>query len=520
MTKMPEHSSHDDGPASPQGWSVMPLGEVAKVQLGKMLDKARATGVRLPYLRNINVRWGKIDTSDLFEMPFRDEELERFGIRDGDVLVCEGGEPGRAAVWQGGATELKYQKALHRVRLPSGILPHWLVHSLYYDSVQGSLAKQFTGTTIAHLTGEAIKEYPLRVAPLTEQARVLDAVASYFTRLDDAVATLERVERNLKRYRASVLKSAVEGRLVPTEATLAKQEGRDYEPASVLLERILNERRRRWSESGKKGKYQEAPAATSTNLPDLPEGWCWASIQQLAKPFSSSICAGPFGTIFKARDFRPSGVPIIFLRHVKPDRYLLRKPTFMGHEKWIELFQEYSVHGGELLVTKLGDPPGDCAMYPVGLRPAMLTPDIMKMEVDESLVIPRYVLHYLNSSLARRFVFGAAFGTTRLRLTIPLFRNTPVPLPPLAEQARIVPTLDRQLTLIDKQEYLAQTAEAGCQRLRQAVLKWAFEGKLADQDPNDEPASVLLERIKAERDTAKPAKTTRPQRVAGNRVRA
>ena len=105
--------------------------------------------------------------------------------------------------------------------------------------------------------------------PLREQQRIVEAIESYFTRLDDAVATLERVQRNLKRYRASVLKAAVEGRLVPTEAALAEQEGRDYEPASVLLERILTERRRRWAESGKKGKYQE-PSAARHHQPSRP----------------------------------------------------------------------------------------------------------------------------------------------------------------------------------------------------------------------------------------------------------
>ena len=112
----------------------------------------------------------------------------------------------------------------------------------------------------------------------TEQRRIVEAIESYFTRLDDAVATLERVQRNLKRYRASVLKAAVEGRLVPTEAELARAEGRDYEPASALLERILAERRRRWHEAGGRGKYQEPVAPDTTDLPELPEGWCWASV--------------------------------------------------------------------------------------------------------------------------------------------------------------------------------------------------------------------------------------------------
>ena len=90
----------------------------------------------------------------------------------------------------------------------------------------------------------------------------------------------------------------------------------------------------------------------------------------------------------------------------------------MDSAKWDELFKEYSVWGGELLVTKLGEPPGESAVFPSDRGPAMLTPDVMKMEVDEQLTTTRFVMHYLNSPLARRSAFGAAFGTTRLRLTV------------------------------------------------------------------------------------------------------
>ena len=141
-----------------------------------------------------------------------------------------------------------------------------------------------------------LEELKIPLFPLAEQHRIVDAIESYFTRLDAAVATLERVQRNLTRYRASVLKAAVEGRLVPTEAELARAEDRDYEPASVLLERILVERRRRWEEAelakmtakGKtpkddkwKAKYKEPDEPDIGDLPVLPQGWSWVTLDQL-----------------------------------------------------------------------------------------------------------------------------------------------------------------------------------------------------------------------------------------------
>lgn len=259
-------------------WTTTTLGQIANIRLGKMLDAKRTAGQLLPYLRNINVRWGTVDTSDLLSMPFEAHELERYGLRQGDVLVCEGGEPGRAAVWTQADSTLKYQKALHRVRLNAGMEPRFLVYHLRHDAVNGTLKRYFTGTTIHHLTGESLDAYQVRLPPIAEQRRLCDELDSYASRLDDTTSLLERVERNLKRYRASVLKAAVEGRLVPTEAELARAEKRDYEPASVLLERILVERRQRWEREGRRGKYVEPEPPDTTNLPNLPEGWCWTTI--------------------------------------------------------------------------------------------------------------------------------------------------------------------------------------------------------------------------------------------------
>jgi type I restriction enzyme S subunit len=392
------------------------------------------------------------------------------------------------------------------------------------------------GTTVASVDTTLLQAFPLPVAPVPEQHRIVEAIESYLTRLDDTTATLERLQRNLKRYRASVLKAAVEGRLVPSEAELARMERREYEPPSELLERILAERRHRWEEAELskmqakgtvpkndkwKAKYVEPAEPDTSELPELPEGWCWTSACQLSQDTQGAISAGPFGTIFKAKDFRPTGVPIIQIRHVKPDRFLTHGQTYMDERIWEDLFRDdYSVFGGELLITKLGDPPGDCAIFPGSRAPSMLTPDVIKLEVNERLVIPRYVMHYINSTLAKKYTFGAAFGTTRLRLTLAMFREMPIPVSPLSEQLRIAEAIDRLLTVTEDVNRSVQNDMERIQRLRQSILKWAFEGRLVDQDPNDEPASVLLERIQAERAASKGKNQSRTRPVNTKSVSA
>jgi len=171
-------------------------------------------------------------------------------------------------------------------------------------------------------------------------------------------------------------------------------------------------------------------------------------------------------------------VPIIFLRHVSAGKYLTHKPRFMDRQKWEELFRSYSVYGGELLVTKLGEPPGVCAIYPEGIGPAMVTPDVMKMAVDDFCVHPEYLMHFFNSETSRKNATNLAFGTTRLRLTLPIFRNLAVPLPSLDEQQQIVAEVERRLSIASESEAQIDATLRRAESLRRSILKKAFSGSL------------------------------------------
>jgi type I restriction enzyme, S subunit len=163
----------------PAAWPTAPLGDIAEVKLGKMLDKSKhLAGRKLPYLRNINVRWGSVDTTDLLEMNFKDDELARFGLKHGDVLVCEGGEPGRAAVWNNAIPNMKYQKAIHRIRFKQPYEQRLLVYLLELLAKTGRLERRFTGSTIKHFTREAIVQLPIPVPPLDEHSASLRRLRS------------------------------------------------------------------------------------------------------------------------------------------------------------------------------------------------------------------------------------------------------------------------------------------------------------------------------------------------------
>jgi type I restriction enzyme S subunit len=158
------------------GWPAVLLGEVADLCLGKMLDAKKNKGDPYPYLSNPDVRWFDVDTSRLKNMLFESRELDRFGLCAGDVLVCEGGEAGRAAVWDGRRSDVKFQKAIHRVRPRPRLLNRFLVHKLFADYHAGRLEDYYTGATIKHLTGQDLATYELALPPIDEQRRIVDVL--------------------------------------------------------------------------------------------------------------------------------------------------------------------------------------------------------------------------------------------------------------------------------------------------------------------------------------------------------
>ena len=183
-------------------WEEVALGEIAEIKLGKMLDsKKHTTGNLLPYLNNLAVRWNEVDTSNLPKMYFDDDELDRFGLKAGDVVVCEGGEPGRSAVWDGRLPDLKFQKAVHRVRFKVPYEPRLLV--LYLESIAGTprLESLFTGGGIKHLTQEVFARLKVPFACHAEQQRIAGSLSS----LDDLIAAQNQKLDALKTHKQGLM---------------------------------------------------------------------------------------------------------------------------------------------------------------------------------------------------------------------------------------------------------------------------------------------------------------------------
>ena len=363
------------------------------------------------------------------------------------------------------------------------------------------------GITQVNLNTGIVRDFDLPIPPLPEQHRIVAAIENYFSRLDKAVQALERVKANLKRYRASVLKAAVEGRLVPTEAELAKAEGRDYEPASVLLERIKSKRTHWLKESVSQGDSEAKRAVsklkkhTPRNSDEFktPSGWTWDSFLNFSKFLVD--CHN------KTAPYTDSGIPLVRTSNIKNGKLISEGMKFVNQKTYDYWSKRCPPEPGDILFTREA-PIGEATIIPDGMKVCM-GQRMMLSRLFPDLMNTKYVLYAIQSPVFQHEVLGGGIGSGVQHLRVGDVESAVIPIPPLAEQNRIVVELEKHISVIDNFEKMVESNLQRTTRLRQAILKWAFEGKMADQDPNDEPASELLERIRLEREGMKPVKKTR-----------
>ncbi|MEY8337906.1 restriction endonuclease subunit S [Lachnospiraceae bacterium 62-35] len=180
-------------------WEKVKLGDVSESCLGKMLDQRKNKGTYKPYLANVNVRWGSFDLDNLQEMKFEDDEDERYGIKYGDLIICEGGEPGRCAIWKEELPNMKIQKALHRVRVNEEMDYRYVYYWFLLAGKQGALKQYYTGATIMHMPGQKLKEVVIDKPPLDVQRRIGYYLESFDNLIDNNQKQIKLIEEAAQR---------------------------------------------------------------------------------------------------------------------------------------------------------------------------------------------------------------------------------------------------------------------------------------------------------------------------------
>lgn len=338
-------------------------------------------------------------------------------------------------------------------------------------------AKEFavalaSGTTFLEISGKNAARLPVPVPPLPEQRRIVADIEKQLTRLEEGVAALRRVQANLKRYRAAVLKAACEGRLVPTEAELAKAGNwkAKFETGEALLARSLMERRKNWQGCG---DYKETAALDTASLPPVPNGWTWATLDELAQ-----IKGGITKDQNRKHAISVRSVP--YLRVANVQRGYLDLTEVKEIVTTEDQIKELALKLGDILLNEGGDRDklGRGWIWNNELPECIHQNHVFRARIFIAALNPKLVSWYANT-FGQKFFFDEGKHTTNLAsISMSKLKKLPVPIPPPAEQTRIVAEVERRLSVVEE---LEATVSANLQRansLRQSILQKAFAGEL------------------------------------------
>ena len=345
--------------------------------------------------------------------------------------------------------------------------PKFLYHVLAWGKTQERIrGTASTTTNISNVSTKKLATLQLAVPNLDEQRRIVAEIEKQFSRLDEAVGNLQRVKANLRRHRAAVLKAAFEGVLVQSESLCAKVEGRDFESGGALLGRVLQLRKGRWLG---RGKYKEPIAPDVAHVPVLPDGWTWASVDQLSRLVTS-------GSRGWGEFYSESGVLFIRAQDIKTDalnRGGISRVNVPGQAEGTRS----AVEACDVLVTITGANVTKSALVPRLGEEAYVSQHVALLKFVSAELAPYIFAWIVSPANGRKVLEKWAYGAGKPGLSLEQVRALPVALPPLAEQQRIVAEIDRRLSIVREVEAEVETNLKRAQALRQAVLCRAFKSE-------------------------------------------
>ena len=381
--------------------------------------------------------------------------------------------------------------------------------------------KRASGTTFLELSGRAFGSLPIPLAPTVMQHRIVTKIEELFSELDEGIESLKIARAQLATYRQAVLKHAFEGKLTAqwreeNKDKLEKPEqllARIKQERAALYERQLKEWRadaNKWEGCGKQGKKPSKPKKLAhipplasehvLALPKLPEGWSWFSLSAIA----GNIQIGPFGSLLHKADYLVGGTPLVNPSHIlcqriKPDRTLT-----VGADKLNQL-GKYVMHENDIIIGRRGEM-GRCAVVTAAEAGWLCGTGSLFVRLLSSMN-PHFYSWVLGSQRVKNFLAVSSIGTTMRNLNEGILHRVPVSVCSRHEQDEVFREIERQYSTLDHIETAIDSEITKSASLRQSILKKAFAGQLVAQDPNDEPASILLNRIKAEREKTVKNKT-------------
>lgn len=488
------------------GWRVARVGEILKVRNGYAFKSTdyRDEGVRL--IRQSNLGDDLVDVSDAKRVDPRFlKELPGFIVENDDLLIGMSGSLGKIARYQNSEPALQNQRTGLLMVKPGNDRKF---AKLVLKYVEPQIIAEGKGIAVQNVSAKEIEDCVFPLPPIDDQRRIVAEIEKQFTRLEVGVAALRRVQANLKRYRAAVLKAACEGRLVPTEAELqqsgsgvppldpdstakpppskdsakvpanpkrqdaASTSTSTFESGQQLLARILTERRQNWQG---RGKYKDPLAPDIKNVGQIAESWVWASVDQLANETMIGLDRG--------RDQQSSapetGVPYIKMNNVTMDgRVQCDALVFVPASR--EEAERYAVRDGDILFNTRNSKElvGKVGLVRCPPSGAVYNNNLMRIRLPEGVLPAFLTLQMCSQEFRQRMELVKKATTSVAAVYAKDLLPLAIALPPLPEQTRIVAEVERRLSVVEELEAVVTTNLQRANRLRQSILQKAFTGEL------------------------------------------
>ncbi|MBM4330371.1 MAG: hypothetical protein FJ117_03940 [Deltaproteobacteria bacterium] len=461
-------------PDFPNSWLLTELKVISEIILGQSPPSPtyNENGEGLPFYQ------GKLEFGQIYPVPQKWCSSPKKIAEKGDVLISVRAPVGPTNICPGKSC---IGRGLAAIRGIGGISPFFILYLM--RAIEKDIAGKGTGTTFNAITGDQLRSIEIPLPPLPEQNRIVAKIEELFTKLDTGVEALKKVKAQIKRYRQAVLKYAFEGKLTQEWREANKDK---LEPASILLERIKEERKKklRWN-------LDELPVLETATFPRLPHGWLWASVGEIME-------------VVRGASPRPKGdpryfggnIPWIMISDISREKgkYISKTKDSVTEEG---AKRSRLLKAGTLILSNSGTV---CVPKILAVDGCIHDGFVAFPELSEKINI-LYFYHFFDH-IRPMIIQENKQGVTQVNLNTDIVKRIPVPFLSFSEQQKIIEEIESRFSMADEVEKIAELTLKQSERLRQSILKIAFEGKLVPQDPTDLPADELLKQIKKEREAA------------------
>lgn len=449
----------------PGNWVWVYFGSVAKLTSGYAFKSTDYCDNGVPIIRISDLNEEGTSTEKAVKVPYHQFD-DKYLIRRNDLLIAMSGSIGKMGVFNSDEIAMQNQRVGKIESKSVDVLAKNFMKYFIFNSKEKIIRLAYGGTQ-PNVSSKLIETLMLPLPPINEQKRIVDKVERLLDKINQAKQLIEEAKETFELRRAAILDRAYRGEL--TSNWRDENKNINFPP---VIESLFK----------------------TTESNEIPNNWAITNFDSIAANERYALAIGPFGSNLKVTDYREEGVPLIFVRNIRSSNYGLDN-KFVSEEKAEEL-KAHMVESGDILITKMGDPPGDVDICPEIIEKALITADCIKVRVNTEIVNRKYLLYAIKSDFVQSQIRRESKGVAQQKISLQAFRKMNVIIAPYEEQLKIVEELEG---LMEKEKGAIENLELMEWKLNslvQAILSKAFRGQLGTSDPYEENAIDFLQQAK------------------------